>query len=1295
MRNVFLNAENQRDFENKGYSTMPMLSSQEVNLVLSELQLMKPDDNFNPESSSEQPSYHLTDFDGNIEYKIKAKKLISRIIEPHLKNIFDNYKIITTNFIIKPPGKGKFIVHQDWTFVVDTKNYTSLTFWCPLVDTNEENGTLQIVEGSHKIVPDIATSTVDFYCKNFENAIVEKYGTPIYLNAGECLVFDHSILHFSDDNHSSKPRYVMQAILVPSEIEPVFYYFDVNEPEKGFEVFQTKPDFFLFQDFLKRPSNLKSLGFIENRNRLLTEEEFIEKMKKKSHIGKGGSRSLVSVNIELFEDEDEFYDRYIAGQKPEGVKSLGTFDYEVDPLTPEQLVEFMSEPQPKVDKCTGIREKLLLFFNLLRGSDWWFYKIPPLLAIAYAEILLQATPPQQSIATLLTLLASMFFVAAYGHVINDIFDVEVDLQAGKQNRMASLSNPQRLLLCVTLAGLGLVPWLFIGLGTRSAILLAAIYILLTIYSAPPLRLKERDIWGAIADAAQVHAVPTLLVATVFSHLADTLQPESVVLATAATAWAFLAGIRGILLHQIWDRDSDLSAGVTTLITRIGVESARFWITYVSFPLELLLLTLLILVISQFAPSFLIFCALYILLRIISTQSAVTALDPAPAQKTYILPHDFYEVWLPLALLILLAIREPVFLSLLVIHIGLFYPAIAQRGAEFNPLLLSGLKRITSLVKLAHNDSDKEIGNLPKSHSENLHTTFIESPSTELEHTIAKAIDFLEQNQLDDGEFQTQFDQRHETPNHQIIEKLVFDSSPFVTSLVLYSLSFLSHENKVQLIIKRGVSFLLQEMELGGLWRYWSSKNEKHSMIPPDLDDICCISYVLRMNNVALPKNIGIILSNKNPQGLFYTWLFPNSLKKLSLWLLTRGKAFSYSNELWKLTNKDDVCSIVNANVLLYLGETQQTRKVIQYLIDIVLKGTEDPSTSFYNHKLSFYYMLSRAYFTGVNSLGLVKIPVVNRVLNLQKADGSFGDELLTALAVCTLLNLNYPIPSLDKAIDFLLKTQELDGSWQRIPMYGGQLDTATFGSAELTTALCVEALARYRLLDMAGNIQQSKTELQQLQTQLQHTEQELTQSQSQLSISQAELAQVKTDLQQTQDKSEQFQAQLQQTEQELTQSQSELHTSQTELAQLKSYLQQTQGVEGLMSYYRSRIASNPVDDIQLYHQALTIKPDDDQILLQLGNALVRQNRFDDAIASYQTALQFQPDNFEIHLELGKALEKVKKWDEAIAAYRRAIELNPDYSRSHKHLGDILAECGQINEASVSYRRALQLQPRIF
>ncbi|MBW4473282.1 MAG: glycosyltransferase [Stenomitos rutilans HA7619-LM2] len=295
MRNVFQSAALQQEFERNGYVIMPLLSAEEISLVLSELQLMTPDDNFNPDRLLDQPSYHLTDIDTNIEYKQTAKNFIAGVLAPYIERVFDDYKILGANFIVKPPGKGRFLVHHDWTFVADPKKHTSLTIWCPLIDTDESNGTLQVVESSHNIVSDIATSTVDFYCKNIESTIIEKYSKPLDLKAGNCVIFDQSLLHHSDINRTAQPRFVMQAIVVPTEINPVFYYFDRNSPEQGFEVFQIDPSFFIYADFSQRPANAKSLGFIENRNKYLTEKEFVEKMQKGQQSKEVVSKSLIPV----------------------------------------------------------------------------------------------------------------------------------------------------------------------------------------------------------------------------------------------------------------------------------------------------------------------------------------------------------------------------------------------------------------------------------------------------------------------------------------------------------------------------------------------------------------------------------------------------------------------------------------------------------------------------------------------------------------------------------------------------------------------------------------------------------------------------------------------------------------------------------------------------------------------------------------------------------------------------------------------------------------------------------------
>ncbi|MEH2135979.1 UbiA family prenyltransferase, partial [Nostoc sp.] len=1048
------------------------------------------------DSITDAPYLYRSDISSDILYRQLVNQEIKKIFISQIETLFKDYKIVYCNFIRKTLNSPSVSIHQDPS-IVDETSHKSFIIWCPLIDVDEQTGCLQVVSKSHLITSNPRPRFVyagSSCSQDILSLMQQNYLTNVPMQAGKALIFDGRLFHGSSPNLFTNGRVVATCHIAPKNSSINFCY----------------------------------------------------------------RESQTSDKLEIFEVDEKFYEQYIRGQKPEDCRSLGVFDYKNNPLIPEQFVEFMNAPEPKANKDTEIIERFLSLFNLLRGNDWWFYKIPPLLAIAYAEIFIQDTPPQQSIITLLALLVSMFFVAAYGHVVNDIFDIELDFQAGKHNRMAHLSRGQRILLSLGLAIAGAVPWLFISFNSTSAILLASIYTLLTIYPAPPLRLKERYIWGAVADAATVHAIPTLLVATVFSSLTATPQSGSYSLAIVATAWAFGVGVRGILLHQIWDRENDLKSGIKTLATKFGVQSLRIWINYIVFPLEAILSGGLFLLISQSAPLFIVPFTIYLFLLFFSTE--YDEFDPSPSQKAYVVLHDFYEVWLPLSLLTLLSFRQPVFLIILALHIILFYSAIKQRLLILARSLGLRLKKVINLNASTQEKLEINTDKVTTNQVQNKNQAFLELPTSELEISIVKAIDFLEENQLDDGDFPAEFEQKYQNPKHR--ESWDFDSTPFVTSLILYSLHFLRSERKVQNIQQKGIKFLLNEMQVGGLWKYWSAKNEKNTTIPPDLDDVCCISYILKINNIPVPNNTDIILDNRNKKGIFYTWVLPRSIRSVALNVMTFGKALSHSEEIWKLTDRDDICSVVNANVVLYLGENRKTRKTIEYLIDIILRDSEEEHLSFYDHKLSLYYMLSRAYFNGVTSLGVVKIPIITKVLNLQQTNGSFGDELLTALAMCTLLNFNHVVPSLEKTIKFLLDTQQFDGSWQKIPMYGGKLNQRLFRSAALTTGFCVEALARYRLLDIPGDRQQEEVKIQEVEAQLtadselqlQQTKQELTQSQSHLSATQTQLSQSQSELQTSQEKLTQSQSELQTSQAELTQSQSELQTSQTELTQLKSYL---------------------------------------------------------------------------------------------------------------------------------------------
>jgi hypothetical protein len=319
--------------------------------------------------------------------------------------------------------------------------------------------------------------------------------------------------------------------------------------------------------------------------------------------------------------------------------------------------------------------------------------------------------------------------------------------------------------------------------------------------------------------------------------------------------------------------------------------------------------------------------------------------------------------------------------------------------------------------------------------------------------ISNAIDFLHRNQLPYGEFRT-----YASSDPEMKSECRFDSSPFATPLVLYSLSF-SPDDRVQAMTTKALDFLTAEMEGPGLWRYWSSRNPRHRQLPPDLDDICCISHILKQNGRPLPNNREIILANRNEEGSFFTWLAPRTTAPPEL-KDTINRLIGADTLLTILLSGtvNDVDCGVNANVLLYLGEDGETRKAIGYLVGVVLDDKEDECSHFYPDRLTFYYMLSRAYFGGVSSLVEAKSAVLDKLVPMQDGNGSFGTALLTALAACTLLNFDYRTQALHGAIEYLVASQEKDGSWPRSPLFLGP--APYYGSEELTTALCVEALSR-------------------------------------------------------------------------------------------------------------------------------------------------------------------------------------------------------------------------------------------
>jgi tetratricopeptide (TPR) repeat protein len=116
------------------------------------------------------------------------------------------------------------------------------------------------------------------------------------------------------------------------------------------------------------------------------------------------------------------------------------------------------------------------------------------------------------------------------------------------------------------------------------------------------------------------------------------------------------------------------------------------------------------------------------------------------------------------------------------------------------------------------------------------------------------------------------------------------------------------------------------------------------------------------------------------------------------------------------------------------------------------------------------------------------------------------------------------------------------------------------------------------------------------------------------------------------------------------------------------------------------------DSETLWTHTLACTSDNSIAYNNLGAALLRQGKVDEAIAHYQLALQIEPGGADAHYNLGNALLRKGKVDEAIAQFQQALQINPGYADAHNNLGNALYQKGEVGEAIFQFQKALQINP---
>ncbi len=275
MRNVFKDPELEERFQKDGYVIVPFLSPEKVKA----LQLAYRDSLARSGGliNSEHISYDFTFIDQNKAYKEEVFSIIQQAFEEEQSLYLDRYLPIIANFIRKRPHLGEVPLHQNWAFV-DELLCSSISIWCPLVNSHQANGTLQLVPGSHKRFGAVRGPMIPWELEKIKDQIIAEDLIPMEVEAGMAVILDDSIVHYSAPNRTDELRLAIQLICIPEEFPSIHYHLNPKVSTDTVHVYEVDREFYMAFDPWKAIEHAKAIRTFKHQTKALSHREFRKRL---------------------------------------------------------------------------------------------------------------------------------------------------------------------------------------------------------------------------------------------------------------------------------------------------------------------------------------------------------------------------------------------------------------------------------------------------------------------------------------------------------------------------------------------------------------------------------------------------------------------------------------------------------------------------------------------------------------------------------------------------------------------------------------------------------------------------------------------------------------------------------------------------------------------------------------------------------------------------------------------------------------------------------------------------------
>lgn len=261
-QDILLDSTQNQQLQKEGYVVIPFLTATEV----SELTTF-----FKSKIELQEGDFYATAHSNDVDFRKEMSDKIVEVIKHKVDSLFQNHELLGASYIVKSKNLSHALQpHQDWN-IVDESKYRSFNIWIPLVDLNDENGAILVMPKSHSWVVNYRHSSISCSYQEVHNQIWENM-SPLFLKAGEALIYDHALLHASMPNTTQLDRIACACGIIPNAA-PMRYYWNNNGK---IEEYESSKEFFMTENVFVGPKGLKKIRDIDFDFISIDENKFYE-----------------------------------------------------------------------------------------------------------------------------------------------------------------------------------------------------------------------------------------------------------------------------------------------------------------------------------------------------------------------------------------------------------------------------------------------------------------------------------------------------------------------------------------------------------------------------------------------------------------------------------------------------------------------------------------------------------------------------------------------------------------------------------------------------------------------------------------------------------------------------------------------------------------------------------------------------------------------------------------------------------------------------------------------------------